>query len=56
MMVAPKNEHLRTGLIARHHNLRRLDKNQSVRTVHFDSVSTTRFGGHHRDGVEAEQG
>jgi len=28
MMVAPKNEHLRTGLIARHHNLRLLDENQ----------------------------
>ncbi len=27
-MVAPKNEHLRTELIARHHNLRRLDENQ----------------------------
>lgn len=27
-MVAPKNEHLRTGLIARHRNLRRLDENQ----------------------------
>jgi len=28
MVVAPKNEHLRTGLIARHDNLRRLDENQ----------------------------
>lgn len=27
-MMAPKNEHLRTGLIARHHNLRCLDENQ----------------------------
>ena len=27
-MMAPKNEYLRTGLIARHHNLRRLDENQ----------------------------
>jgi len=26
MMMAPKNEHLRTGLIARHHNLRRVDE------------------------------
>jgi len=28
MIVFPKNEDLRTGLIARHHNLRRLDENQ----------------------------
>ena len=27
-MVALKNEHLRTWLIARQHNLRRLDENQ----------------------------
>jgi hypothetical protein len=28
MVVAPKSEHLRTGLIARNDNLRQLDENQ----------------------------
>jgi len=28
MVVAPWSEHLRTGLIARHNNLRGLDENQ----------------------------
>ena len=42
MMVAPKNEHLRTGLIARHHNLRRLDENQKRENRAF------RFGPYHQ--------
>jgi len=28
MIVDPESEHLRTGLIARHHNLRQLNENQ----------------------------